>query len=352
MRSGPAASLSNLASTLQPALLAAAGVGGWQVVSRGAPGGAPAHVSGQLLRVARLADAPAAIAAAGGGGGGAPLLLVESMGGGEDVPQGCAGVVVTGRCPDVLSHAAVRARAAGVPLIAALDLRVAAAASELVGLRVTLSITGEVVTLSDAAAAAAASGVSGAARADAALQAQLLPAAVAAATVDAPRAPSQWCGRWVVAPAEFGPGVVGAKSANTARLAAALPGWVRTAASVALPLGAFEEGVLGHGPNGDAAARVRKLEGRLEALTGAGVDQGQCDAVLADIRCGPGSAGAKGGGGGGRGDCGAEHLGVAAEIVRCTCALLTPVPDPLSAPALPPGPPQRSCRRQTSSAPR
>lgn len=279
VRSGAAAALSNLVAALQPRLLALAGASGWQVISRGAGAasgstGAPAAV-GPLLRVSSLSAAPAAIAAAAAAGMGLmgharPIIIVDRIRGDEDVPPGCGAVVVLGSCPDVLCHAAVRARGAGVPLVSCLDAREAARVTSLEGRAAALRVRGEAVELSEAsdadlAGAAEAVPPGGAATGGA--------AAAAAAAV----AGGEWNGEWVVGLDGFEPGVVGAKSANTRRLARALPAWLRAPASAAVPLGAFEGGVMRDPANAAAAAAVRELEGR---LTGGPDD----DKIFAEIR--------------------------------------------------------------------
>jgi hypothetical protein len=49
---------------------------------------------------------------------GATILVLQRLAGEEEVPPGVVGVVVLGDCPDVLSHAAVRARNCRVPVVA------------------------------------------------------------------------------------------------------------------------------------------------------------------------------------------------------------------------------------------
>ncbi|KAI8474403.1 MAG: hypothetical protein J3K34DRAFT_493679 [Monoraphidium minutum] len=281
VRAGPAAALSNLLAALQPRLLALAGAGGWQVISRGAaPAGGGAAAVGPLLAVTSLADAGPAIAAAaaaGGAGNSRPLVMVERLRGEEDVPPGCGGVVVLGHCPDVLCHAAVRARGAGVPLVAALDGREAARAAALAGKTVALRLRGEAVLLEEAGAGdlagAAEAGPPGG---------QPVATPVSAAASAAAAAPAAWCGRWVLPMAEFEPGLVGAKSTNTRRLAAALPAWLRTAASAAVPFGAFERGVLADAANAAAAAELARAGGEL-AGSGGG-DASERERLLAQMR--------------------------------------------------------------------
>ena len=283
VRGGPAAALSNLLAALQPLLLGLAGAGGWQVVSRGDGGGGGAvTVAGPLVRVASLAEGAAAIAAAAAGGaapaGARPLLLVGRVRGDEDVPPGCAGVVVAGsggagaaHVPDVLCHAAVRARAVGVPLVACLDAREAARVVALEGRCVALTVDGGGVRLEEATEGATAP-APGAPNPAAAAAAVGITAATGGARARVEEADGgagagmchEWGGEWLLEGAALeAPGAVGAKSANTRRLDAALPDWLKRPASVALPLGAFETGILADPQNAEAAAEIRALEARL-----------------------------------------------------------------------------------------
>jgi hypothetical protein len=352
-RAGPAAALSSLIAALQPRLLELAGAAGWQVVARGrggGGGGGAVEAAGPLLAAASLADAGPAVAAAAAAGRGAPIVVVERLRGEEDVPPGCGGVVVVGSCPDgeptgmaasrwagfcgvssgqsqlgpgplrlrdcrclalpasmipspptphptlppaVLCHAAVRARALGVPLVACLDPRQRPAVRALAasGARAALRIRGDAVELSEAGdggseagggaagaeaaatgtprrrptAAAPGSGEAGAAGLAAA------GAAVAAAATPAPPA------RWLVTGDGMAPGAVGAKSANTWRLDALLPPWLLRPTSAALPLGALPA-VLADPSNAGVTAELRALEGE---MGGGGPREAQ---LLADIR--------------------------------------------------------------------
>lgn len=268
VRAGPAAALSNMLAALQPLLLALAGASGWQVISRGAG----VALAGPMVRVASLTDAAATAAAAGAR---RPLLLVERLRGEEDVPPGCGGVVVFGHCPDVLCHAAVRARGAGIPLVACLDARQAARVEEMVGKEVVLHIVAEAVELrlasdKDAALVAAC----GPSEAQPAQEQSRDSQGVAAAP------PAGWCGRWVLPLASFAPGVVGAKAANTLRLSRGLPSWLWVPWSLSLPFGTLEEGVMRDPANEEVAAGVWKLEGQLAE----GMDRDSQEDLLHKIR--------------------------------------------------------------------
>jgi hypothetical protein len=186
----------------------------------------------------------------------------------------------------VLCHAAVRARAMGVPLVACLDERERARARALAeaGATVALRLRGEAVELSEVAESEAAVPEAAAAPPAQAVAARRPSAAAPAegesgaaglaAAVPAGAAPAAW----VLAGGALATGAVGAKSANTRRLDAALPAWLRRPASAALPLGALEA-VLVDPINAEVSRGMRKLEGQLGAGDGAREQQ-----LLADIR--------------------------------------------------------------------
>lgn len=86
-------------------------MGAWSIVSR-----LPTQVSGSLSRLQPcLSQLQPGLLQQGQG----PVILVlQRLAGEEEVPPGVVGVVVLGDCPDVLSHAAVRARNCRVPVVA------------------------------------------------------------------------------------------------------------------------------------------------------------------------------------------------------------------------------------------
>ncbi|KAF5831865.1 glutathione synthetase ATP-binding domain-like protein [Dunaliella salina] len=127
------------AEALQPIMREAAGVSSWQVVSQG-----QGVLSGVLTPTASLADVQGKSFAEG-----APtLLLAEHVGGNEDIPEGIQ-AVITRSATDVLSHAAIRARAQQVLLATCNDaaqwegLQALAAEGKSASKAVTLSVTPE-----------------------------------------------------------------------------------------------------------------------------------------------------------------------------------------------------------------
>ncbi|WIA18801.1 hypothetical protein OEZ85_003484 [Tetradesmus obliquus] len=111
VRGSAAAALSQLLTAVEPSLRRCAGVGAWSIVSR-----LPTQVSGSLSRLQPcLSQLQPGLLQQGQG----PVILVlQRLAGEEEVPPGVVGVVVLGDCPDVLSHAAVRARNCRVPVVA------------------------------------------------------------------------------------------------------------------------------------------------------------------------------------------------------------------------------------------
>jgi hypothetical protein len=75
----------------------------------------PSHVTGTLSHhVPCLSQLPYDAIAPDG----RTILVLGRLAGEEEVPPGVAAVVVLGDCPDILSHAAVRARNCRVPVVA------------------------------------------------------------------------------------------------------------------------------------------------------------------------------------------------------------------------------------------
>uniref|UniRef100_A0A383WLS7 Uncharacterized protein n=1 Tax=Tetradesmus obliquus TaxID=3088 RepID=A0A383WLS7_TETOB len=249
VRGQPVFVLSGLLQDLERHLRDAAGAGPWQVISQ-----VPAL--GEVT-VQSLADIQ-------GQAFDKPLVLIcEKLGGMEDIPPGIT-AVLTKSSTDVLSHVAIRARSQGVLLATCFEDSEWQRLVGMQGQHVSLEVNpaGEVTTVQvdppsgDAAAGAASRG------------GRKLTLA----------APAPWSA-WAVAEQQFGPGVVGAKANNLAKLRNKLPEWIQVPASVALPFGTFEQ-VLAFGANSGAAARLRELQQELgRAEVGAGVPP-----ALAEIR--------------------------------------------------------------------
>ncbi|EFN54548.1 hypothetical protein CHLNCDRAFT_135335 [Chlorella variabilis] len=226
---------------LDPMLRGAAGVGSWQVASQGrAAAGGLLTVMADLAGIQRF-DEP-------------QVIVADKLTGNEDIPEGVV-AVLTSSPTDVLSHIAIRARAQGVLLATCFDAEELDAIKGRAGGHVSASVTptGSVsVAAAEAPAGGAASGASSAPR----------------LTLQRPQSVGG-SGSWVLAESEFGPGVVGGKSANLAALRSKLPAGVQAPASIALPFGTFER-VLAADCNKAVAAAVVAEEQQAAAAAGGG----------------------------------------------------------------------------------
>ncbi|CAL8469831.1 g9373 [Coccomyxa elongata] len=237
IRGTAAAPCSQLLSALEPALRAAAGLGAWQLVSAGAGGAA----AGKLVLAEKLAHVQHARYPE------ATVLLVDSVGGDEDIPDGCA-AVITPDTLDVLCHAAVRARNSSVLLASCCQPQALAGLRSLAGRHISLTVAQDEVRWEEAA------GPSGQ------VPASTNRAEGNASAADIKLRTRAWSGQWAVASSAFTPELVGAKSLNTIMLRGQLPGWVKLPASVAIPFGAFEA-ALQDETNADVSVDFVKLAG-------------------------------------------------------------------------------------------
>ncbi|KAK9830544.1 hypothetical protein WJX72_012386 [[Myrmecia] bisecta] len=237
VRGTPAAPLSQLLAILEPVLRASAGLGSWQLISL-----VQGSVTGRLVVAASLAEVQQESYAE------ATVLLVGHVGGEEEVPEGVV-AVVTPDSPDVLCHAAVRARNAGVLFASCFDAQQLAAIGELAGQQVDLQVSqdGSNVSVHKADAASRPASASAPGRLEAAGGAQPLQIR-----------PKEWCGAYALPAGKFSADVVGSKSLNTAKLQGKLPAWIHLPPSVAIPFGTFEA-VLEDGANTAVAEQLRRL---------------------------------------------------------------------------------------------
>jgi alpha-glucan,water dikinase len=240
--------LSALLRRSEPLLRGGAGLGAWQLVSRGA-----GEATGRLEVLPSLAEAQGRRFAS------SCLLVVKVVGGDEEIPEGVS-AVLTPATVDLVSHLAVRAREAGVLLATCyqpeLLERWQAHRGEWHELKVSAS--GEVEI--SAAAASVSSSKGG----------ELKPAVRATA---APR-----FSRFALEVDQFTPEQVGAKSLHLAGLRGRLPGWIRLPSSVALPFGVFER-VLADPANTPIARDYQALCATLEREA-----EGRFREVLARLR--------------------------------------------------------------------
>eukprot|EP00955_Chlamydomonas_euryale_P078312 363130-Chlamydomonas_euryale.AAC.6 len=141
-RGTSAAPLAQLLAASAPRARRLGGQGDWQVVSRGVADGAT-----DVPAVGKLVVEPALSAVQYASYVEPTVLVVGELSGCEDVPEGCVAVLAAGGCPDVLSHSAVRARNMGVVLAACLDDAEVARLRGLQGRSVTVTLTGQQVSV-------------------------------------------------------------------------------------------------------------------------------------------------------------------------------------------------------------
>jgi len=132
VRGAAAAPVAQVLAVLEPSLRRLAGGGDWQLVSRGNERG----VTGILRVESSLATVQYERWAAD------TVLLIDQITGHEEVPEGAVAVIITGDCPDVLSHSAVRARNSGIIMAGCLDRNKSAALASMAGQTVSVSLTG------------------------------------------------------------------------------------------------------------------------------------------------------------------------------------------------------------------
>jgi len=237
IRGGPAFALALLLRRLDPLLRAAAGLGGWQVIS-------PAPAAGRVRVVDRLLDVQ------GKRFPQATVLLATTVAGNEDIPEGVT-AVITLDSPDLVSHLAVRARNAGVLLAACLEPESYRRLQGLAEKRIALHVTpGGDVAFAEAAENENPEKRVTNRRADRA-------AAGSSPVVSLG-------GPWVITHEQFAQGIVGGKSNHLNQLRGKLPDWIHLPASVALPFGVLER-VLADEANRDLQKQAESLITAAEA---------------------------------------------------------------------------------------
>eukprot|EP00884_Botryococcus_braunii_P018283 jgi/Botrbrau1/5138/Bobra.0172s0010.1 len=233
IRSSSAAPLSQLLSIVEPALRTVCGLGSWQVVSPVAR-----EVEGRVMLVNSLEEARMSAIQV------PTILIVPAVKGDDDIPLNVVGVL-TSDTPDVLSHAAVRARNGGVLLASCFQPPRLAALSRMEGSFIKLSHSqdgGEVSWARGSAATASSRS-----------EPQPLPSSIKI------RAAS-WGGQYAIPANTFSPDLVGQKSLTCARLRDVLPDWVRVPPSVVIPFGSFEA-ILEHDSNSGVMSELARVVG-------------------------------------------------------------------------------------------
>ena len=285
IRGGAGFALSLALSRLDPALRAAADLGSWAVIS-------PVSCCGRLVVEHDLASVQSKVYVE------PTVLLAERVGGGEELPTGCVGLI-TPSTVDVLSHAAVRARNASACFASCYSDATLQQLRALAGQPVALTVKGSRgVTFAAATEASMAhapghSGAPGSAATSA-------PGAAAGGGLFSALTGGQkpqslpavkFSGNWAIPLTQFLPGLVGGKSKNTKALrdrlsAGALPPDVGLPASIAVPYGAFEA-ALDDGANKAVKAALNAAVKAIDVSTQAAAEASlaACRAAALQISC-------------------------------------------------------------------
>lgn len=257
-------------------LYALAGVSGWRIISR-----EPNRVQGVLTSVESLLGVQQENYSQ------PTILITDTVRGEEEIPMGVVGVIVTGGCPDVLCHAAVRARSSRVPLVCCNDQGGIADIQGMVGVNVRIEIKGEDVTVSPGDVHQK-EGVSGSnEKGESESSEQDLQYGPADGQVHKPQqqgdvnqrdtshahphdaAASSWCGSYVLAESDFSSmkDHLGGKSLNTVQMLGKLPPWIRQPWSMALPFGTFES-VLQEAMNAEVCKQITTWRQDMQKVMG------------------------------------------------------------------------------------
>lgn len=239
--------VSALLRKLDEVLRQIAGVGHWQIVSRGSE-----HVEGLVETCGGLAEVQ------GRRFEKSTILLVGNVSGEEDIPSGVV-AVLTPSAVDLMAHAAVRARNAGVLLATGFDEGRLAEVRARQGQWVRLVVAAEGEISIEVGQPIS--------------QAAVRPVMVSRAVMA-----SRPATEYAMAEDAFVPEKVGAKSRNLKALRGRLPDWIAVPAGIALPYGVCER-VLGHPINQGRARRHDELVAQVRNHDG-----GKLPSVLADLR--------------------------------------------------------------------
>eukprot|EP00250_Pteridium_aquilinum_P019663 c24519_g4_i1 orf=33-4475(-) len=236
IRSGSAASLSQLLNRIDPVLRAAANLGNWQVIS-------PVEVRGYVEVVKDLGDVQDKKYSK------PTILVANKVKGEEEIPDGAV-AVLTPDMPDVLSHVSVRARNGKICFATCFDAQILSDLQAKNGafLRLQPSLSDLKYSEISDSEITSENGSLGATE-----------EAVPAISLKK----KTFIGKYAVAATEFNNDLVGAKSRNIAHLKEKLPSWIKVPTSVALPFGVFEE-VLAEELNKKVAVKIKTLEDSLK----------------------------------------------------------------------------------------
>ena len=284
IRGGAGFALSLALSRLDPALRAAADLGSWAVIS-------PVSCCGRLVVEHDLASVQSKVYVE------PTVLVAERVGGGEELPAGCVGLI-TPSTVDVLSHAAVRARNASACFASCYSEATLQQLRALAGQPVALTVKGSRgVTFAQAAEASMAhspghGGASPASPAGAAGGGGFFSALTGGQKLQSLPA-VRFGGNWAIPLTQFLPGLVGGKSKNTKALrdrlaAGSLPPDVGLPASIAVPFGAFEA-ALDDGANKAVKAALGAAVKAIDVSTQSAAEASlaACRAAALQISCPP-----------------------------------------------------------------
>ncbi|HEY3323796.1 MAG TPA: PEP/pyruvate-binding domain-containing protein [Planctomycetota bacterium] len=201
--------LSMLLKHLDPLLRRAAGISGWQIISRHAASGRLQHaLSLDSVQTQKFSEPT--------------VLLADTVAGHEEIPINVRGII-TLSTPDLVSHIAVRARNAGVLLVSCYE---AAAYNNVRGL---LDRWVQIKINADESIEAT--------------ETQPATAVAAGATVPSKERvhlERHTCSKWAITEHEFSSATVGGKASRIRELRQRLPEWIHVPTSVALPFGSCE----------------------------------------------------------------------------------------------------------------
>ena len=259
LRGRPAFALSALLRQIDPLLRESAGMGNWQIISRGemdhkageektgkgktgdhAPVG-PVKVTGTLKEIQGQDFSKAPV-----------ILVAEEITGDEEIPAGVP-AIITPSTIDRLSHLAIRARNAGVFFATCFDPGILEKIRAMEGrsLRLDITAAGEVQFREEEETGGQGAGVRKAKKPQKKKRTATRPGPILSGQA-----------AWAVSFPEFSGDTVGYKSINLKRLVGKLPEWINLPRSAALPFGVFEK-ALGMEENRDTEKRYRELEEKL-----------------------------------------------------------------------------------------
>lgn len=232
IRSGSAASLSQLLNRIDPVLRAAAHLGNWQVIS-------PVEVHGYVEVVNDLADVQDKKYSK------PTILVANKVKGEEEIPDGAV-AVLTPDMPDVLSHVSVRARNGKICFATCFDSQIFSDLRAKKGAFLKLKPASSDLSYSEISDSEITNPIGSTGASEVPMPTILLKKKI-------------FSGKYAVTAAEFNNDFVGAKSRNIAHLKDRLPSWIKVPTSVALPFGVFEK-VLSEEFNKDVADKIKNLE--------------------------------------------------------------------------------------------